>query len=98
MLAHIASVYGGRVNTITTATGIFVLWVINDAATIRTSILPLFAAFPPLTTRVTLQLAFLIQAMNGMSVVDYLATRGGKFDTRPTISPLFIVLPLYFSS
>lgn len=98
MLTHIASVYGGRVNTITTPAGIFVLWVINDAITIRTSILPLFIAFPPLTTRMTLQLAFLTQAMNGMSVVDYLATRGDKYDTRSIITPPFTILPRYFSS
>ena len=98
MLAHVASVYGGRVNTITTPTGVFVLWVINDAITIRSNILPLFIAFPPLTTRMTLQLAFLIEAMNGMSVVDYLATRGNKYDTRSIITPLFTLLPKYFPS
>ena len=98
MLANIASVYGGYVNTITTATGVYVLWVINDATTIRTSILPLFRICPPLTTRMSLQLAFLIKAMDGMSVAEYLATRGDKYSTRPIITPLFTILPVYFSS
>ena len=63
---------------------------------IRNSILPLFAKFPPLTTRMTLQLAFLIKALSGMKVEEYMSTRADKYTDRSTISPLFTVLPSYF--
>jgi hypothetical protein len=104
MLVHICSIYGGRVNTITTPKGIFVLWVINDANTIRSSILPLFVSFPPLTTRMTLQLAFLIKCIAGMSIDEYLATRAFKYSERLNITPPFtsspdlFYLPEYFGS
>lgn len=65
---------------------------------IRNSILPLFAQFPPLTTRVTLQLSFLNKALSGLSIDNYLLERGGKYSTRFTISPLFSTLPSYFGS
>jgi len=103
MLDHIASVYGGQVNIITVASGSqagyqFVQWTINDINIIRNTILPLFAQFPPLTTRVTLQLSFLIKALSGLSIDDYLLERGGKYSTRFTVSPLFSTLPSYFGS
>jgi len=98
MLVNIASVYGGQVNIDETKTGPFVLWVINDRKIIQSQILPLFARFPPLTTRVTLQLAFMLKAMRGMSIVEYLSTRGEKYGTRAQILPLFTVIPPYFSS
>jgi len=103
MLDHIACVYGGQVNILTVASGTqagykFVQWTINDINIIRNSILPLFAQFPPLTTRVTLQLSFLIKALSGMSIDDYMLERAGKYSTRLTISPLFSTLPCYFES
>ncbi len=98
MLSLISSTYGGRVKTIVTPTGQFVQWTINDTATIRNKILPLFAQFPPLTTRVTMQVAFLIKTLSGMSVEEYLATRGNKYDLRPHITPLFTELPVYFAA
>ena len=54
--------------------------------------------YPPLTTRMHLQLAFLVQAMAGMSITQYFNSRGLKYDTRAAISPLFTVIPPYFSS
>lgn len=51
MLNQIASVYGGQVNIVTVAKteSQFVQWTINDANVITNKI------FPPLTTRMTLQ-------------------------------------------
>jgi LAGLIDADG endonuclease len=99
MLKHIASVYGGKVNVQTTKAGYNnVLWVINDTNVIRNSILPLFTQFPPLTTRMSLQLAFLVKALSGMTITEYLATRNDKYMLRPTISPVFTTLPPYFNS
>jgi LAGLIDADG endonuclease len=100
MLDHIAEVYGGRITVVSVAkTGYkFVQWTVNDANVIRNSILPLFVQFPPLTIRVTLQLAFLIKALNGMSVSEYMASRNEKYSSRDSISPLFTTLPSYFGS
>lgn len=98
MLKHIASVYGGKVNTINTNSGQFVIWVINDSKVISKTILPLFAQFPPLTTRVTLQLNFLLKAKSGMTITEYFSLRKDKFDSRATITPLFSTLPSYFDS
>jgi hypothetical protein len=98
MLEHIAEVYGGRVTIISvTKTGYqFVQWTVNDVNIIRNTFLPLFIQFPPLTTRITLQLAFLIKALNGMSVSEYMATRNEKYSSRDSILPLFTSLPSYF--
>ena len=104
MLSHISLIYGGYVHRIETPAcpkagqGIFVLWVINDAKVIRLTILPLFAAFPPLTTRVNLQLAFLIEAMSGMSMANYFLARSNKYATRASLLPLFTSIPSYFPS
>jgi hypothetical protein len=100
MLDHIGSVYGGQVNIITVGkTGYqYVQWTINDSGLICTSILPLFAQFPPLTTRMTLQVAFLIEALSGMSISDYMILRGQKYSARDQITPLFTTLPPYFGS
>jgi len=108
MLKHIASVYGGQVNIINVAsskvfsneyTGAqFVQWTINDNHRIRNNILPLFASFPPLTTRVTLQLAFVLKALAGMTMDEYFAIRADKYITRQIITPLFNVIPSYFAS
>lgn len=76
----------------------FVQWTINDRNKIRNNILPLFTSFPPLTTRVTLQLSFVFKALAGMTMDDYFAIRADKYITRPTITPLFNVIPPYFAS
>jgi hypothetical protein len=98
MLAHIASAYGGSVTTITKSNETFLVWVINNSHTIRTSILPLFAQFPPLTTRMQLQLIFMLQALEGMSMDTYFIARASKYNTQHNIFPMFSVLPQYFPS
>lgn len=100
MLTHIASVYGGQVYIVTVlkTASQFVTWTINDKKVIQSSILPLFAAYPPLTTRVTLQIAFLIKALDGMTMEEYFEQRKSKYSTRSSITPLFETVPPYFSS
>lgn len=98
MLQLIASVYGGTVKVITQNNKQFVQWVINDTAIIRNSIIPLLTQYPPLTTRVHLQLAFVIRAIAGMSMEEYMNTRGDKYATRADITPLFTTVPEYFPS
>jgi hypothetical protein len=100
MLKHIASMFGGYIKLVTVkATGqVFVQWVINDSQVIRDSILPLFAKFPPLTTRVHLQLDFVIKALAGMTIEEYFESRTMKYSTRAAITPLFSVVPPYFGT
>lgn len=97
MLKHIASVYGGTV-IVTSGPYQCVQWTVNNATTIRNSIIPLLTLFPPLTTRITLQFSFLIKAMSGMTVQEYMLLRSDKYSNRPLITPLFTTLPLYFGS
>lgn len=46
----------------------------------------------------TLQVAFLIKAMNGMSMTEYFEARANKYAMRNNILPLFTSLPVYFPS
>jgi hypothetical protein len=104
MFDHIGLVYGGQVNIVTVRSSAaktgsqFVQWTINDTNVITNKILPLFTLFPPLTTRMTLQVAFLIKALSGMTIHEYMLTRGTKYAARKLITPLFTTLPLYFES
>lgn len=98
MLLKIAAVYLGSVHVHGPSNDPkFVMWVINDRAVLEAYILPLFAAYPPLTTRVTLQLAFMLKAMGGLTLKDYFATRALKFNARASIAPLS-ALPPYFNA
>jgi hypothetical protein len=72
--------------------------VINDRYVIHNRILPLFYAFPPLTTRVHLQLAFVIKALMGMRMEEYFESRTLKYSTRIVITPLFTTVPVYFGA
>jgi len=72
--------------------------VINDSNVIRNNILPLFATFPPLTTRMHLQLSFLIKALAGITMDEYFSLRDSKYSMRSSITPLFKSIPVYFDS
>ncbi len=100
MLSQIASVYGGYVRNVKTSRGHFVQWVINDSETIRSKIFPLFEIIPPLTTRLHLQLCFIKRAMQGISVKEYLTLRKEKYNTRNSLTHIFISssIPHYFPS
>lgn len=65
---------------------------------IRNSIIPLLMKYPPLTTRVHLQLQFVVRAINGMSIEEYLSTVKNKYSERASITPLFTLtsIPSYF--
>jgi hypothetical protein len=98
MLSLMAKTFGGTVRT--DMKTLMVLWVIDSSAVVRNSIVPLLTEFPPLTTRVRLQLAFVVKALNGMTMEEYFDSRDGKYADRPLISPLFTSdnLPSYFVS
>ena len=99
MFDHITSIYGGKVNIVTVkkTEAQFVQWTINDVNTIRNTILPLFNFYPPLTTRIHLQLAFLIKTLSGLSMKEYMVERSEKYTNRNQILPLFTKFPSYFS-
>lgn len=101
MLKHIASIYGGQIviETVKSTGYQTVKWVINDRNHICNTIVPLLTSFPPLTTRMQLQLAFLIKVLAGMSMDEYFAARTLKYSTRPTLlSHPLSTLPCYFSA
>ena len=97
MLKHIASLYGGQVKIeMVKSTGYqTVKWVINDSKRIRNIIIPLFISFPPLTTRVQLQLAFVIKTLAGMTMEEYFNARELKYSTRSLLTPLYIIPPYF---
>ncbi|RCH89646.1 hypothetical protein CU097_003562 [Rhizopus azygosporus] len=95
ILQIIAKTYGGNVKL--DIKNDFILWIVNDQQTIRQKIIPLFTIYPPLTTRVTLQLAFIIKAINGITIEEYFVTRSSKFSGRQAITSLFTTVPIYFA-
>lgn len=99
MLKIIASVYGGSVIHVNSSSGSYVQWVINNSFTIRTVILPLLNKYPPLTSRMSLQLAFLIKAINGITMKEYFDLRQSKYANQDLFMPSFTLdsLPYYFS-
>lgn len=104
MLQKIAKVYGGnvRVSTDKRSGKKTVLWVIDDSNIIRNVIVPLLKKYTPLTTRVQLQLAFVIKALNGMSMEEFFTSRKSKYSTRANSEVLPQVshtrMPSYFAS
>lgn len=54
--------------------------------------------YPPLTTRIQLQLQFLIRAINNITIAEYMSTRSQKYENRSNITPINFTIPSYFSS
>jgi len=100
MLCQIAKAYGGSVKYVHNKKlgKTYVQWVINNTHTIRNSIVPLLGKYPPLTTRIRLQLQFVVAALNGMSIDTYFETVKAKYSTRSSITPIFTLetIPSYF--
>lgn len=95
MLCIIAEIYGGNVRRIKG----FVLWTVNDKKTFQRTILPLFKKFPPLTSRMHLQLQFFILLFNDSNNIDlYFESRNLKYSCRNNVIPLFTTIPAYFSN
>ena len=62
----------------------FVKWVMDDKKAIQ-ELIKIFERYPPLTTRLCLQLKFMLECFEHKSVEKYLATRGSKYDEMPKI-------------
>uniref|UniRef100_UPI0030024613 LAGLIDADG endonuclease n=1 Tax=Dichomitus squalens TaxID=114155 RepID=UPI0030024613 len=96
MLCLIASTYGGNVGRV--AKGNYVIWSVNDQATFRNTILPLFHKYPPLTSRMHLQLEFFRKFLGNPDLSLYFKVRNAKYDNLSNILPLFNSIPDYFTN
>ena len=45
-----------------------------------------------------LQIAFIVQVLNGMTMIEYMETRSRKYENRSNVTPVFTIVPSYFSS
>jgi hypothetical protein len=77
MLKNIQTHLGGSV--ICTKNTQVVVWAENTKETIRTVFLPIFDKYPPITSRLQCQLAFLKTCIAGLNVHTYLLTRTQKY-------------------
>lgn len=96
MLCLIASVYGGNVQRV--AKGNYIIWSVNDKATFRNTILPLFHKYPPLTSRMHLQLEFFRKFLENPDLSLYFQVRNAKYNNRNNVLPLFTSIPDYFTN
>ena len=76
MLNLIASNIGGSVKTV--ENNKFVIWVVNDTKKIK-HIINIFALYPPLTSRLKAQLAFMLKCLKQKDVDWYLNNRANKY-------------------
>lgn len=95
MLCAIASIYGGNVRRV--LKGGYVIWSVNDKKTFTGTILPLFSEYPPLTSRMYLQLEFFLKFFYDPNVDLYFQLRNSKYNHRDKITPVFKKAPYYFS-
>lgn len=96
MLCIIASIYGGNVRRV--VKGGYIIWTVNDINTFKETILPLFKNYPPLTSRMYLQLEFFLLFFNDPNIPLYFQLRNSKYINRDKILPLFKNLPSYFTN
>lgn len=82
MLQLLTKAVGGsvRIDKDKQGTALFVKWVVNDTERAK-QLLKVFERYPPQTTRLQLQIKFLLECLEHNSVIKYLETRGKKYDT-----------------
>jgi hypothetical protein len=95
MLIKIAKVIGGTVRI--TGKGADVIWVVNKKEEIK-EIIKIYDSYPPLTSRIICQLAFLRTCLKETSVETYLLNRKLKYDKQLTIikSNINLNIPSYY--
>jgi hypothetical protein len=95
MLIKIAKVIGGTV--IIASNNIDVIWVVDKKTEIE-EIIKIYEVYPPLTSRIICQLAFLKTCLTGISVKFYLLNRRLKYNKQLTIinSNINFSFPHYF--
>ena len=100
MLKLIANTIGGCVSFPKSKGVIHAVWKTDDRKVIR-SIIPIFEQYPPLTSRLTCQLAFLIECLSHNSVERYLQSRDFKYLAQPNIIQkcnISFTMPSYFNA
>jgi len=95
MLIKIAKVIGGTVRI--TGKGADVIWVVNKKEEIK-EIIKIYDSYPPLTSRIICQLAFLKTCLKETSVETYLLNRKFKYEKQLTIIKSNINLNILSSS
>jgi len=81
MLNLIANHIGGHVRI--TGKNQFIIWVVNDRKQIL-EIIKIFTSYPPLTSRLRAQLAFMLECFERNNVEWYLDARNKKYDRTNT--------------
>lgn len=100
MLKLIAETIGGYVSFPKSNGVIYVIWKTDDRKVIQ-SILSIFEQYPPLTSRLKCQLAFLVECLAHNSVERYLKSRDSKFLAQPAIIQQHnnsFTVPFYFNA
>ena len=82
MLIEVAKIIGGTVRI--TGKGADVVWLVNNKKEVK-EILKIYDIYPPLTSRMICQLAFLRKCLIDTSVGTYLLNRNLKYDKQLTI-------------
>jgi len=77
MLNLIKSQIGGNVKVI--GDNKFIIWVVNDRKQIKKKIIEIFVSYPPLTSRLRAQLAFMLECFQQNNVEWYLNARDKKY-------------------
>ena len=91
MLIKIAKVIGGTVTT----KGQKIIWVVNKKQELQ-GIIQIYEAYPPLTSKIICQLAFLKTCLTETSIKTYLLKRNLKYDQQLTIIKSNFKTPNYF--
>ncbi len=83
MLQLLTKAVGGsvRIDKNKQGAALFVRWVTNDTERAK----KVFERYPPQTTRLQLQIKFMLECLEHKSVIKYLETRGKKYETMQEI-------------
>ena len=87
--------YGGNVYRVNN--NIYIEWVINDINTIINRIIPLFKTYPPITSRIRVQLNFMIKCIASFNQSTYFVNRNLKYNM-PLNDNINIINISYFPS
>ena len=92
MLVKIAKIIGGNVRI----TGKEVIWVVDSKEKIK-EIIKIFDQYPPLTSRLQAQIAFMKECLNKNNIEWYLLERNNKYNNFISINPNNVENIAYFN-
>ena len=96
MLNLISKTYGGYIKKGVEKNREYIEWIVNDQKLFKNTIIPLFENYPPLTSRMKLQLSFFKKYLFNPDMNTYFKERENKYLQREIIVPLFTNTPNYF--